>query len=95
MAKSGKSQLRTPAKRKGGGKRAAGKSTTAAASIVGENDDLHEELIAIEDGRRPSVTVETPNEDAPEDWPVGAAADEEEDQWLLERDGQSVQQPEK
>jgi hypothetical protein len=95
MAKSGKSQRRTPTKRKGGGKRAAGKSTTAAASSVGENDDLHDDLLAIADGRRPSVAVETPNEDAPEDWPVGTAAEEEEDQWLLERDGRNVQQPEK
>jgi len=94
-AKPGKTRFRTRVKRKGGGKYAAGKSPTAAASSGGETDALHEELFALEDGRRPSVAVETPNEDATEDWPVGAAAEEEEDQWLLERDGKSVQQPEK
>lgn len=95
MAKFRKSLLRARVKRKGGRKRGAGQSPTAAASSAWKNDDLHEGLFEIEDGRRSSVAVETLNEDAPEDWPVGAAGEEEEDQWLFERDGQSVQQPEK
>jgi starch phosphorylase len=47
MAKSGKTQFRTRVKRKGSGKRTASKSPTAAASIAGENDDLHEELFEL------------------------------------------------